>query len=154
VHGVFQSSCFSRPGRHPSCNEEHDIFKMGGLIAKPLPVAFWTFLIGSCSLSALPLVSAAVYSKDAHHFQRLVVDYGKRVALALAPRQARLLTAVYSFRVVFIVFFGAPAPDFLEKKPDFAQSASCNTFLFRTGCGFILLSVPQAVTGSFFSKYS
>ena len=39
------------------------MFKMGGL-RRELPVAFWTFLIGSASLAALPLVTAGFYSKD------------------------------------------------------------------------------------------
>jgi NADH-quinone oxidoreductase subunit L len=44
-------------------HHEHDMFKMGGLKDR-LPLTFWTFLIGSASLSALPLVTAGFYSKD------------------------------------------------------------------------------------------
>jgi len=36
---------------------------MGGLRTR-MPLAFWTFLIGAASLSALPLVTAGFYSKD------------------------------------------------------------------------------------------
>ena len=37
--------------------DEHSLFKMGGL-RREMPLVFWTFLIGSASLSALPLVTA------------------------------------------------------------------------------------------------
>ena len=46
-----------------SLHHEQDIFKMGGLRHR-LPVVFWTFVIGSASLAALPLVTAGFYSKD------------------------------------------------------------------------------------------
>jgi len=85
-------------------NEEHDIFKMGGL-RKKMPVVFWTFLTGSASLSALPLVTAGFYSKDAILWFAYSSNSGG-VVLWLAGIVGAFLTALYSFRMIFITFFG------------------------------------------------
>ncbi len=86
-----------------SLHHEHNIFKMGGL-RKHLPVAFWSFIIGSAALTALPLTSG-FYSKDAI----LLAAYESAwygPYLWGAGLLGALLTAIYSFRLVFIVFFG------------------------------------------------
>ena len=67
---------------------EHNIFKMGGL-RKKLPSTFWTFLIGSASLSALPLVTAGFYSKDLILWQAWSSSSGS-VALWAAGLAGRL----------------------------------------------------------------
>ena len=85
-------------------NEEHDIFKMGGL-RKKMPVVFWTFLIGSASLSALPLVTAGFYSKDAILWFAYSSNNGG-IVLWLSGIVGAFLTALYSFRMIFITFFG------------------------------------------------
>ena len=59
THAFFKALLFLSAGVViMSLHEEHDIFKMGGL-RQELPLAFWTFLIGSASLAALPLVTRA-----------------------------------------------------------------------------------------------
>ena len=64
IHAFFKALLFLGAGVVILVlNEEHDIFRMGGL-RKKLPVVFMTFLIGSASLSALPLLTAGFYSKD------------------------------------------------------------------------------------------
>ena len=84
--------------------EEHDIFKMGGLRHR-LPLAFWSFLIGSISLAALPLIDAGFYSKD-HSMGSLVGRrFGPRLRGPLAIGW-RLTDGDYIFRAVFVVFFG------------------------------------------------
>jgi len=97
-------------------DEEHDIFKMGGL-RKKMPVVFWTFLIGSASLSALPLVTAGFYSKDQILWYSFSSQSGS-VILWLAGIIGALLTALYSFRMIFITFFGEAKtePSFLPGK--------------------------------------
>ena len=65
MHAFFKALLFlSSGGVVDGQNHEHDIFKMGGLW-RALPVAFWTFLIGAASLSALPFITAGFYSKEA-----------------------------------------------------------------------------------------
>ena len=64
THAFFKALLFLAAGVViQRLREEHDIFHMGGLRQR-LPLAFWSFLIGSASLAALPFVDAGFYSKD------------------------------------------------------------------------------------------
>ncbi|MEO8324861.1 MAG: NADH-quinone oxidoreductase subunit L, partial [Nitrospirota bacterium] len=64
THAFFKALLFLGAGVIiQALHEEHSIFRMGGL-RKELPVAFWTFLIGGCSLAGLPFITAGFYSKD------------------------------------------------------------------------------------------
>ncbi len=85
-------------------HEEHDMFKMGGL-RKRIPVVFWTFLIGSASLSALPLVTAGFYSKDLILWKAWSSPTGD-FRLWLAGLFGAFITSLYTFRMVFVIFFG------------------------------------------------
>ena len=97
-------------------DEEHDIFKMGGL-RKKMPVVFITFLIGAASLSALPLVTAGFYSKDQILWYAFSSDKGSMI-LWLAGLVGAFLTALYSFRMIFITFYGEAKtqPSFIPGK--------------------------------------
>ena len=83
---------------------EYDMFKMGGL-RRQLPLVFWTFLIGSASLAALPLITAGFYSKDLILWEVWSSQKGAAVLWA-AGIVGALLTSIYTFRMVFLVFFG------------------------------------------------
>ena len=85
-------------------HHEHDMFKMGGL-RKELPVTFWTFLIGSASLSALPLITAGFYSKDLILWKAWSSPSGG-AALWTAGLIGAFITSIYTFRMVFVTFFG------------------------------------------------
>jgi NADH-quinone oxidoreductase subunit L len=85
-------------------DDEHDMFKMGGL-RKELPLVFWTFLIGSCSLAALPLITAGFYSKDLILYDAWSSASGSHWLWA-AGLAGALLTSLYIFRAVFVTFFG------------------------------------------------
>jgi NADH-quinone oxidoreductase subunit L len=89
---------------------------MGGL-RKKMPVVFYTFLIGSASLSALPLVTAGFYSKDQILWYSVSSQSGSYI-LWLAGIIGAFLTALYSFRMIFITFFGEAKtqPSFLPGK--------------------------------------
>jgi NADH-quinone oxidoreductase subunit L len=105
VHAFFKALLFLAGGAVILVlNEEHDIFKMGGL-RKKLPVVFWTFLIGSASLAALPLVTAGFYSKDQILWFAWSANNGNPWLWAAAFTGA-FLTSLYTFRLVFLVFFG------------------------------------------------
>jgi NADH-quinone oxidoreductase subunit L len=105
THAFFKALLFLGAGVViMSLHEEHDIFRMGGL-RKKLPVAFWTFLIGSASLAALPLVTAGFYSKDLILWQAWS-SAGGNPWLWAAGWGGAILTGLYIFRVVFLVFFG------------------------------------------------
>ena len=104
THAFFKALLFLGAGAVIySLHHEHDIFKMGGL-RKRLPVAFWSFIIGSAALAALPLTSG-FYSKDAILLAAYDSDWYGPVFWG-AGLLGALLTSIYSFRLVFIVFFG------------------------------------------------
>ncbi|HJZ40554.1 MAG TPA: NADH-quinone oxidoreductase subunit L [Bacteroidales bacterium] len=105
VHAFFKALLFLAGGAVIfALNEEHDIFKMGGL-RKKLPVIFWTFLIGSSSLAALPLITAGFYSKDQILWFAWSAGNGNPWLWA-AGLLGAFITSMYTFRLVFLVFFG------------------------------------------------
>ena len=105
THAFFKSLLFLSAGMViSSMHEEHNILKMGGL-RKEMPLVFWTFLIGACSLSALPLVTAGFYSKDLIISDDWLSVLGSHWLWAGAWVGA-ILTALYTFRMVFLTFFG------------------------------------------------
>jgi NADH-quinone oxidoreductase subunit L len=105
IHAFFKSLLFLAAGVViVGMNEEHNMFKMGGL-RKQLPFAFWTFLIGCASLSALPIIDAGFYSKDLILWDTLSSKLGGPWLFA-AGLVGAFLTATYSFRMVFLTFFG------------------------------------------------
>jgi NADH-quinone oxidoreductase subunit L len=117
IHAFFKALLFLGAGVVILVlNEEHNIFKMGGL-RKKMPVVFYTFLIGSASLSALPLITAGFYSKDQILWYSFSSQTGNMI-LWLAGITGALLTALYSFRMIFITFYGEAKtqPTFLPGK--------------------------------------
>lgn len=105
VHAFFKALLFLAGGAVIlALNEEHDIFKMGGL-RKKLPVIYWTFLIGSASLCALPLITAGFYSKDAILWMAWSSEKGSPWLWAAGAIGA-FITSLYTFRLVFLTFFG------------------------------------------------
>jgi NADH-quinone oxidoreductase subunit L len=105
THAFFKALLFLSAGVVVQrLGEEHDIFKMGGLRQR-LPLAFWSFLIGSISLAALPLIDAGFYSKDLILWETWS-DGALGPWLWSAGLLGALLTAIYIFRAVFVVFFG------------------------------------------------
>jgi len=122
IHAFFKALLFLSGGAVIHLlNDEHDILKMGGL-RKKMPLIFITFLIGGASLSALPLITAGFYSKD----QILWFGWASAASsqwLWLAGITGALLTSLYTFRLIFIAFYGecktAPhhTPGFLMTLP-------------------------------------
>lgn len=105
THAFFKALLFLAAGVVIDAqHHEHDIFKMGGL-RRTLPFAFWTFLIGSASLSALPFVTAGFYSKEVILYADYLSPMHGKTLMAIGLIGA-LITSVYSFRLVFRVFFG------------------------------------------------
>ncbi|MEO6902750.1 MAG: NADH-quinone oxidoreductase subunit L [Bacteroidia bacterium] len=105
THAFFKALLFLGAGAIITVlGEEHNMFKMGGL-RKKLPIVFWTYLIASSSLAALPFVTAGFYSKDKIIWMSYASDKGS-LWLWLAALLGALLTALYTFRMVFLTFFG------------------------------------------------
>jgi len=101
THAFFKALLFMAAGIiiH-NLGGEQDIRKMGGL-ARRMPLAWWTFLIGTLAISGL-FPFAGFFSKDA------ILDelhlLGHPVLWAFATTAA-LLTAYYMFRLLFLTFF-------------------------------------------------
>ncbi len=105
VHAFFKSLLFLAAGVViDALGHEHDIYKMGGL-RRALPGTFWTFLIAGASLAGVPILTAGFYSKD-----WILAEAWTSAAggpwLWLAGVVGALLTSIYIFRVIFLVFFG------------------------------------------------
>ena len=105
IHAFFKALLFLGAGAVILLlHHEHDMFKMGGLKNK-LPVIYWTFLIGSASLAALPFITAGFYSKDAILWLAFAGEKGN-IWFFLAALLGAFITSIYTFRMVFVTFFG------------------------------------------------
>ena len=105
VHAFFKALLFLSAGIVvQAAGDEHNIFKLGGL-RKQLPFIFWPFLIGASTLAAVPLVTAGFYSKGL-----ILQDVWSSATggpwLWAAAWVGEFLTGLYTFRLVFLVFFG------------------------------------------------
>jgi len=109
THAFFKALLFLGAGCViTALHHEQDIFRMGGL-KKQLPAVYWPFLAGVLCLAGFP-GSGGFFSKDAilgAVFERGGVLYGSLFALGLLTA---LLTAYYTFRMLFLVFHGASTP--------------------------------------------
>ncbi|PIZ31437.1 MAG: NADH-quinone oxidoreductase subunit L [Alphaproteobacteria bacterium CG_4_10_14_0_8_um_filter_53_9] len=111
THAFFKALLFLGAGSviH-GMHHEQNLFKMGG-IKKALPITYGLMWVGSLALAGIPPF-AGFFSKDlvlesafgAHTFQG--------TAIYVVGTIAALLTAIYSFRVIFRAFHGeAPHED-------------------------------------------
>ena len=106
-HAFFKALLFLGAGCViQALKEEHNIFKMGNL-RRLLPQVYWPFLIGALSLAAFPMIGG-FFSKDRIleatfiHPQALYKVYWALATLAAG------LTVMYTFRMFFAAFSGAP----------------------------------------------
>jgi NADH-quinone oxidoreductase subunit L len=106
THAFFKALLFLGAGAvmHALAGEL-DVWKMGGL-ARPLRWTFWTFLAGSLALAGAPL-TAGFFSKDRILFSAFLAQPNGR-ALWLMGLTASVLTGLYIFRAVWLVFAGKP----------------------------------------------
>ena len=86
---------------------------MGGK-RKQLPIAFASFMIGSLALAAFPFTSG-YFSKDEILIAALEME-GSGMILWLGGVLGAFLTGIYSFRLVFVVFFGESKGHHEEKE--------------------------------------
>jgi NADH-quinone oxidoreductase subunit L len=114
THAFFKALLFLAAGAViQALHHEQDMFRMGGLRTE-LPVAFWSFLIGGSALAGLPLLTAGFFSKDLILWQSWAGPNGS-IWFWLCGMAGALLTSLYTFRLIFLVFFGAPKTHVTER---------------------------------------
>lgn len=105
THACFKALLFLVAGALMfSLHHEKDLLHMGGL-RRDLPLLFWASVIGAASLSGLPFITAGFFSKDQILLQTWISPNGG-LWWVTAGLLGSVLTALYSFRVVFLAFFG------------------------------------------------
>ena len=100
THAFFKALLFLGAGSVIHAVHSNDMSDMGGL-REPMPVTFWTFLIGSAALAGIaPL--AGFWSKD----ELLVTASDGHGLLFAVMLVTAALTAFYTTRMVVLTFFG------------------------------------------------
>jgi NADH-quinone oxidoreductase subunit L len=100
THAFFKALLFLGAGSVIHAVHSNNMSDMGGL-RKPMPVTFWTFLVGSAALAGIaPL--AGFWSKDE---MLVAASEGHELLFAIMLFTA-VLTAFYTTRVVVQTFFG------------------------------------------------
>ena len=127
THAFFKALLFLSAGSVIlAMHHEQDIFKMGGLRTR-LPFAFASMLIGTLALTAFPFTSG-YYSKDEILHQAYLTGHHD---LWLAGLLGAFLTALYSFRLIFVVFFGPERWRSGSAKSRIPATVSATTFHWR-----------------------
>src|SRR4051794_11611350 len=107
THAFFKALLFMAAGIviH-ALTAEQDIRKMGGLRAL-MPFTYWSFVIGALALVGVPPF-AGFFSKDS--ILAAAMDHGTYGYILWAAGLAgTFLTGLYTFRLLFIVFWGEPS---------------------------------------------
>jgi NADH-quinone oxidoreductase subunit L len=139
THAFFKALLFLAAGSViVALHHEQDIRRMGGL-KKYMPVTYWTSLIGSLALIGFPGF-AGFFSKDA-----LIEAVGLAGIPGADYAYACLMigvfvTALYSFRMFFLVFHGK------ERLDEDAKHHVHESPWVITG-PLVLLAIPSAVIG-------
>jgi len=106
VHAFFKALLFLGAGCViTAMHHEQDIFKMGGL-RRTLPLTFWCYLAGAACLAGLPL-TGGFFSKDSILMALWHQGTPLFIGLYLLALLTALITAYYSFRMVYLVFGGS-----------------------------------------------
>jgi NADH-quinone oxidoreductase subunit L len=138
THGAFKALLFLGCGSVIiALHHEQDMRRMGGLKSK-LPVTYWTFLVGSLALAGFPL-TAGFFSKDDLLISAWSAGILGQVLTAFGLVTA-LMTAFYSFRLVFVTFWGPFRGD--PRHVDHVHEPS-----YSMTVPLIILAVLSIVTG-------
>jgi NADH-quinone oxidoreductase subunit L len=139
THAFFKALLFLAAGSVIiALHHEQDIRRMGGL-KKYLPITYWTSLVGSLALIGFP-GTAGFFSKDAlieavGHASRAGSFYAYVCVLV-----GVFVTALYSFRLFFLVFHG-------EERIDDDARGHLHEPPWVVTLPLILLAVPSVVIG-------
>lgn len=103
THAFFKALLFLSSGAVIlAVHHEQNIFKMGGL-RKKIPLVFWCYIVGGGALAAIPWVTVGFYSKEAILWETYATGH---MVLFYMGVFGAFLTAIYTFRMIWIIFFG------------------------------------------------
>ena len=107
THAFFKALLFLGAGSviH-AMGDEQDMRKMGGL-RQLIPATFFMMLIGTIALTGFPL-TAGYYSKDAIIEAAFAANAAPHMFAFVLLIIAAFFTSFYSWRLMFLTFFGAP----------------------------------------------
>ena len=143
THAFFKALLFLAAGSVIiAMHHEQDIRKMGG-IRKYMPITYWTSLIGSLALIGFPGMSG-FFSKD------LLIEavreshwHGQGAVYWIAYLSVLLgvfVTALYSFRMFFLVFHG-------KERMDEETRSHLHETPWVVTVPLIMLAIPSAIIG-------
>ena len=103
THAFFKALLFLSSGAVIlAVHHEQNIFKMGGL-RKKIPLVFWCYVVGGGALAAIPWVTVGFYSKEAILWEAYATGHQFLFYMGVF---GAFLTAIYTFRMIWIIFFG------------------------------------------------
>ncbi|HEW81579.1 MAG TPA: NADH-quinone oxidoreductase subunit L, partial [Nitrospirae bacterium] len=109
THAFFKALLFLGSGsvihalHHAKQDDEQNMQVMGGL-KKHMPITYWVFILATLSITGIPFLSG-FFSKDEILWQTFQAgDLGK--FLWFLGALAALLTAFYSWRLIYLTFHG------------------------------------------------
>jgi NADH-quinone oxidoreductase subunit L len=141
THAFFKALLFLAAGSVIiALHHEQDMRRMGGL-RRYMPITYITSVIGSLALAGIPPFSG-FFSKDAiieavHHSN--IPGAGLAYAAVL---MGVVVTAFYSFRLIFMVFHGEPRMD-KQARSHLKESPWVVTV------PLVLLAIPSLLSGGF-----
>ncbi|KPK48507.1 MAG: NADH:ubiquinone oxidoreductase subunit L, partial [Thiotrichales bacterium SG8_50] len=144
THAFFKALLFLGAGSIIiAMHHEQDLRKMGGL-KKYMPITFITAWVGTLALTGFPPF-AGFFSKDAiieavHHSKLAGAGFAYVAVLA-----GVFVTALYSFRLMFLAFYGKPRMDEHTRKHLHESPAVVVIPL-------ILLAIPSVIAGWIYIK--
>jgi len=144
THAFFKALLFLAAGSVIiAMHHEQDIRKMGG-IRKYMPITYWTALIGSLALIGFP-GTAGFFSKDLlieavkdSHWQQ--TDQWVYWIAYLSVLLGVFVTALYTFRMFFLVFHG-------EERMDAETKSHLHESPWVVTVPLVLLAIPSAIIG-------
>jgi len=148
THAFFKSLLFLAAGSVIiAMHHEQDIRKMGGL-RKYLPITYWTALIGTLALIGFP-GGSGFFSKDllieaikeSHWHGQGAIYWISYLSVLLGV----FVTALYSFRLFFLVFHG-------DERMDAETRSHLHETSWVITVPLVLLAIPSAIIGWFTVK--
>ncbi|NNG81375.1 NADH-quinone oxidoreductase subunit L [Acinetobacter sp. ANC 5378] len=151
-HAFFKALLFLSSGAVIlAYHHEQNIFKMGGLF-KHNKFLFACFAIGGGALAAIPFLTIGFFSKDAilgavwaqSHIANLPV-YNSLYWVGVA---GAFLTSIYTFRLIWVVFFGKENTPYHEIKGATYWAPLGILAVLSTGLAYFLKAPVEAILNS------